>query len=158
VSAAADSTLCPSARCRPGALLLGVVLPSGRVGFAPNEIVVDEGFDRVARAGRAPEQRFRFAQPCAKRGCQNWGGSRCGVADALVSHAQTLPVSVASEGLPDCPIRSSCRWFQQAQGRACAVCQFVVTDGSGDRDATLADAVDRVIPGGTNVLALPILM
>lgn len=120
-----DRVLCPSARCEPGALLLGVVLPDGRVAFASEEIRLTEDFVEAAREGRSPEKRFRFAQPCARGACRQWTGSRCQVIDNV---EEALRGSVAEVELPACSIRERCRWFRQAGPDACLVCSFVVTD------------------------------
>lgn len=120
-----EPVLCPSARCEAGAILLGILLPDGRVAFASDRIVVNEEFVRVAREGRAPEQRFRFSAPCVQGACRQWTGQRCGVIDTVVEHVRPGDKALP---LPECSIRPQCRWYQQAQAHACAVCPLVVTD------------------------------
>jgi hypothetical protein len=115
---------CPSARCEPGAVLLGIVLPNGRVAYAADRFVIDEEFVTIARQGRSPEARFRFSSPCLRGACREWTGERCGVIDEALRYA-----SVSSDiPLPQCSIRSSCRWFAQVGAEACGVCPLVVTD------------------------------
>jgi hypothetical protein len=80
-----DAVLCPSSRCEEGATLLGVVQSDGRVGFASRRYEVTQEFVQIARAGRAPEKRFRFASTCAMKGCRQWTGERCGVIDTIMS-------------------------------------------------------------------------
>ena len=116
--------LCPSSRCERGAVLLGIVLPDGRVAFAADRIVVDDGFVKAAREGRSPESRLRFAAPCVRGGCRQWTGSRCGVIDRVTA-ADPPP---AAPDLPDCSIRPHCRWYLQSGAAACAVCPEVITD------------------------------
>jgi hypothetical protein len=118
-----DGLLCPSARCEPDALLIGIVGPTGRVGHLTPALAVDEDFVVQAHKGRAPEKRFRFAQPCTEDGCQHWTGTRCGVVDAALSRDLE-----PAESLPRCGIRSGCRWFAQSGANACRVCPLVVTD------------------------------
>lgn len=121
-----ETILCPSSLCVEGAILVGIVMPDGRVAFASDRIVVNEDFVRAAREGRSPEKRFRFSTPCAKGGCAQWTGERCGVIDrVMVSGA----VADAPEELPACSIRPQCRWFQQSGAAACAACPEVITDG-----------------------------
>ena len=120
-----DGPLCPSARCEPDALLIGVVGTSGRVGHLTPAVPVDDSFVTKAREGRAPEKRFRFAQPCVERQCRHWTGSRCGVIDAALSRDLE-----SQESLPRCGIRPRCRWFAQSGAAACRVCPLVVTDVS----------------------------
>jgi len=120
-----DELLCPSARCEPGALLLGLIGPDGSVGYVRPALEIDEDFIGRVREGRDPEKRFRFAQPCATSGCEHWSEGRCGVADA----ATTSDVPSASQ-LPACDIRPRCRWYAQAGPSACRSCPTVVTDVS----------------------------
>lgn len=120
-------TTCPSARCEPGARLLGVVDREGIVGFFDTAPVIDESFVRVALAGSPPQQRFRFAQPCVQAACKQWTGTRCGVIDAAIDAVD--PEAVSTE-LRDCAIRESCRWFRQRGPEACQVCPLVITDAS----------------------------
>ncbi|HEU5062244.1 MAG TPA: hypothetical protein VFT79_03700 [Solirubrobacterales bacterium] len=119
-----EDLLCPSAPCEPGALLLGLVGGDGRVGYVRPALEVDEDFVAKALAGRAPEKRFRFAQPCRESGCHFWSEGRCGVADAAAESEEA-----DGEGsLPACAIRPRCRWFAQAGASACRGCPTVVTD------------------------------
>jgi hypothetical protein len=116
---------CPSSRCEPGAILLGIVLPGGRLAYAADRVVIDEEFVAIAKQGRSPEARFRFSSPCARGACRQWTGSGCGVIDAVLSHATAAPSDMP---LPMCSIRPSCRWFAQSGAEACAVCPYVITD------------------------------
>jgi hypothetical protein len=121
-------TACPSSACRPGATLVGVVLPNGRIAYAADRIVVDETFVRAAHEGRPPEQRFRFSTPCMNSGCQQWNGHECGLIDRLLAEYERQFGPPTTDDLPDCPIRPDCRWFLQRGGRSCAVCEILVTD------------------------------
>jgi hypothetical protein len=134
------SALCPSSRCEDGATLIGIVLPSGRVAFSSSRLEVDEEFVNIARAGRSPEKRFRFASACAKHGCRQWSNERCGVIDRLIDQrvsseplvaqpkSEPLEAPRSDAALPACSIRSECRWFQQAGREACVICPDVITD------------------------------
>lgn len=117
---------CPSAECRPGSVLLGIVLPNGRVAFSRDKVVIDAAFVEAAHEGRPPEQRFRFAGSCVESGCRQWAGHGCGLIDRLVSEGADEP---PPPSLPNCSVRDSCRWYDQHRHRACAVCPEVVTDG-----------------------------
>lgn len=120
-----ETILCPSSRCQEGAILVGIVLPDGRVAFSSNQIVVDQEFVQIANEGRSPEKRFRFGGLCVKGGCQQWTGSRCGVIDSIMKSTQNR---TETSTLPDCSIRSQCRWFYQSGADACGVCSDVITD------------------------------
>jgi hypothetical protein len=127
---------CPSARCTPGAILLGIVLPDGRVAYARDRVVIDREFVEVAQNGRPPEQRFRFSSPCVESGCRQWTGARCSVIDDVVDFAAAEATGPPSpDALPACSIRPTCRWFRQQGALACAVCPEIVTDQRGSQPA-----------------------
>ena len=71
-----------------------------------------------------PGEVFRFAAPCAQRGCGHFdaGTDRCRLAERIVS---ALPAVVHK--LPPCAIRGSCRWWKQEGAAACRRCPQVVT-------------------------------
>lgn len=119
-----EKILCPSSPLHEGAILVGIRMPDGRVAFASDRIIVDAEFVQIARSGRSPESRFRFGSACAKTGCAQWSGGRCGVIDRLMEAAPRE----ASAELPECSLRSQCRWFYQRGADACAVCPEVLTD------------------------------
>lgn len=120
-----EKKLCPSYYCQSGAILLGIVMRDGRVAFSSDRLVVNEEFVQIARAGRTPEKRFRFGGQCVQSGCRQWTGERCGLIDKIT---ETANIDVESAGLPECSIRSECRWFYQSGAEACAVCPEIVTD------------------------------
>jgi len=117
--------LCPSARMKQGAVLLGIVMADGRVAFAPNRLAVNSEFESNAREGRSPEKRFRFADTCVQRGCAQWTGTRCGVIDEVSAE---VPISAWQSDLPQCSIRPQCRWHHQIGSQACRACPVVITD------------------------------
>ena len=119
-----DRVLCPSSPCEAGAILVGIITRDGHVAFAPDRLDVGEEFVRVAREGRQPERRFRFASPCVRGACCQWTGTRCGVVDQVIADLPTEP----TDSLPACSIRPRCRWFAQTGAAACAVCPVVITD------------------------------
>lgn len=119
---------CPSAPAEPGALLLGVVGPAGRVVPLRSPLRVDADFVATARAEGAPEARMRFASPCREGGCAQWTGERCGVIARVMDHLRPPETAAA---LPPCLIRASCRWFSERGGAACGVCDLIVTDQAG---------------------------
>jgi hypothetical protein len=148
--------LCPSAPCEPGAVLVGVVLTDGRVAFAADRLVVETEFVQVARQGRAPEKRFRFASPCLRHGCAQWAHDRCGVIDSVIDGAEAAEFD---GDLPACSIRPECRWFAQAGANACAICPAVITDLREDAvpiaGSTAATAPSAGLPSGTRVARPP---
>jgi hypothetical protein len=121
------SMSCPSRACEPGVRVLGVMRRSGHLAYLQTPVTVDEGFVARARAEGSPERRFRFTGTCLERGCPQWTGERCAVADEVVS---SISVAIPSK-LPVCTIRGSCRWFAQSGAAACRVCDRVVADSGG---------------------------
>jgi hypothetical protein len=120
--------LCPSARCEAGSTLLGLVNAQGRIDFLAEPFAIDAGFVAAAREGRPPEQRFRFASPCLKRGCEKWDGERCGVAKVLHQRGPELLPPDEAAVLPRCSIRPRCRWHGEYGDPICATCSWVVTE------------------------------
>ena len=120
--------LCPSGPIdQPKARILGVIGADGRLVFAKQPIEIDENFKALAKRGRNPSKRFRFVTNCIQNRCSHWKEGRCIVAD-IVTDEMTLGESETETALPDCPIRSSCRWFYQRGASACRVCPNVVAD------------------------------
>ena len=118
---------CPSARCEPGANLLGVVLPEGKIAHLAVRTPVDRVFVAIAEQGRAPAKRFRFSSPCRRGDCRQWSQQRCSVIDTLLLDLGPADVEAP---VPRCSIRPDCRWFRQVGLKACRVCADVVTDNS----------------------------
>jgi hypothetical protein len=128
---------CPSACCEEGAILLGIVGVDGVIGYVTPQMTVDTDFCRAAQQGRKPETRFRFAQPCVENQCIQWTGSCCGLIHQVLESSEGVRITGQSpEALPQCVIRSSCRWFAQAGTQACAVCPVIIH--SPDRTALLS--------------------
>ena len=120
-----EKKLCPSYKCKDGAILLGVVMRDGRVAFSADRIIVNKEFVDIAREGRSPEKRFRFGGQCVQSGCKQWTGSRCGVIDSVIEEEKER---LDYSSLPECSIRPECRWFDQRGAEACAICPEVITD------------------------------
>jgi hypothetical protein len=120
---------CPSAFCREGALLLGVMTPSGTLSYVQPPTRVNADFVARAKALGRPESRFRFSSPCVEGACPQWTGDGCAVVDKVLEEEK--PVALESGRLPHCAIRRDCRWFAQRGADACAVCPRVVADIGG---------------------------
>jgi hypothetical protein len=125
---------CPSSTGTAGNLLIGIVRPDGTVAPVRPALEVDAEFvERAGAAGRAPEERMRFAGPCAGSGCRQWLDERCGLVERLTSDASTD--SPTGDPLP-CPIRPTCRWWAQRGPAACRVCPTIVR-GATPRETTV---------------------
>jgi len=123
-----EPILCPSAPCDPDAILLGAVRDDGRVGYLSTRILIDREFAESATEGGSATKRFRFANRCIEDGCQQWGESRCSLADAIAAHPE--PERRPGDPLPHCSIRSQCRWYRQTGPEACRSSALVITDAS----------------------------
>jgi hypothetical protein len=69
VNASGGEKSCPSAFCHEGALLLGVMTPSGRLSYVQPPTRVDADFVARAEAMGRPESRFRFSAPAGAKSC-----------------------------------------------------------------------------------------
>jgi hypothetical protein len=89
-----------------------------------------------------PMEVFRFAAPCAESACQHFDGSRCRLAQRIVT---IVPEAVRR--LPPCRIRTTCRWWHEQGAAACFRCPVVVTS---DHRPTpeLRVAADPATPAG----------
>ncbi len=117
--------LCPSGRCRAGSQLIGVVGRDGRVGYVTPALELSDTFCETANAGRNPQARFRFTEPCAEDDCAQWDGNGCGLIDQLLA---TNAPHESRTALPRCGIRGACRWFAQEGRAACGICPLVITE------------------------------
>lgn len=124
-----EDKTCPSARAAPGAILLGVKGADGRIKHMRTAMSVDAAFIESASTSGKPEARMRFGAPCQTSGCAQWTGTRCGVIDNVLEHLAVDRAPVAKT-LPPCPIRATCRWYDQTGETACYACDLVVTDQS----------------------------
>lgn len=119
--------LCPSAMCKSGNWLFGIVGRDGLIPFIEKPVSIDDDFVSMARQGRPPEKRFRFTTPCLEKGCGQWKNGRCSVGDEVVAVLGAVHFHSKSN-LPACSIRDACRWHRQTGDSACFVCLEVITD------------------------------
>lgn len=123
----AGHKLCPSARCAPGSLLLGVVQSTGTVDFLAAPLAVTERFSELAHQGRMPEARFRFSAPCLRSACTKWQGG-CGVAERASALALQHDLQADPGSIPDCAIRTRCQWHAEHGAEICGACRWVITE------------------------------
>ena len=124
--------LCPSARCKDGAIVLGIVLPNKTIAYADRRLRIDSAqAEQMLSGTMSPEKRFRFSSPCAQHSCGQWSNGKCGVIEQVLT---APPPPSLPRDLPDCSIRKQCRWFVQRGAEACSVCRYVVTDSSANTE------------------------
>jgi hypothetical protein len=120
-----SALLCPSAQPEiAGSTVLGVVagtpdLPD--VAYLDVSLpVTQELLNRAASV--KPTEVFRFAAHCEEGACRHFSGGHCALVTRIV---QILPV--ATDALPRCVIRPTCRWYRQQGREACLRCPQIVT-------------------------------
>jgi hypothetical protein len=114
---------CPSATLSEGAVLLGIVNENGSIGFISNETAITGDLYDDLAASPHPEKQFRFSSACVESGCRQWRQGKCSVIQRIID-ANEEP----EPQLPDCSIRTSCRWFYQEGPKACSFCPYVITN------------------------------
>jgi hypothetical protein len=137
-----EDLLCPSGRCSVGSQLIGIVGPDGRLGYVDPPLEVDSTFIEISSRGRAPESRFRFAEPCLGHLCEHWADDQCGLIGRLSAGADELALNDDAK-LPRCGIRPTCRWFSQRGPEACVACPHVVRRSR--RPAPATSPVDEAL-------------
>lgn len=126
---------CPSSLGQVGSNLLGVVNANGTVGFFSDPVEVTQEFIDDTGDVKDLENRFRFSNKCVQSGCKQWTGKECGVIKAVLA-LDSIP---QKNDLPDCSIRTTCRWYFQEGAVACNGCRYVITNVS----EPLADPVSE---------------
>jgi hypothetical protein len=142
---------CPSAHpAMPGSAVLGVVLGTieqPRVSYLIKVEAVTQSILDLA-APVSPTRVFRFAAPCAGRACHHFDGTNCQLVSRIVEH---LPS--ATDVLPECAIRSSCRWWRQEGAEACHRCPLIATESFGA--AEFADSMRVAAIPRSGLVPLP---
>ncbi len=125
-SASSRELLCPSSRgTSEDSVLIGVVTQgSDRPMVLPiaRGVAVTPELLRLSEPA-SPTEVFRFASPCQSGRCLHFQNTKCQLAVRSVELLETV-----TEDLPECSIRSSCRWFRQEGASICKRCPQVVTD------------------------------
>jgi hypothetical protein len=118
-----EEALCPSSRISEGSKLLGIRQDDGKVVILPNPLVIDASFPENLPKGAVPEQLFRFVNKCVKSDCAQWTKKGCGIALRISRY-----IDKTENGMPECSIRSSCRWHMQEGDSICRICPYIITD------------------------------
>jgi len=116
--------MCPSSVCSEGATLLGIVKGNGTISFVKEKLTVTKNFVEISKTGRKPESRFRFANTCLQAPCVHWKENKCSLVDNMVNVFSKVAADV--NDLPECTIRSDCRWYDQHGSKACTVCPYLI--------------------------------
>jgi hypothetical protein len=83
--------------------------------------------DEVAESlgGVSDGQVLRIAAPCQEHSCLHFRDSNCTLITKIVRAAPDVP---ADGPLPQCYLRSRCRWFRQEKAAACRRCDVISTE------------------------------
>jgi len=112
-----------------GSVVLGIVIAPGQVAYlTPSVAVTEDLLGSLRESGIPIENRMRFACACREHQCRQWVNNsaengRCGLVDRAV---EALAIGDEPANLPNCGIRSHCRWFAQRQRKACLACPEIL--------------------------------
>lgn len=128
---------CPSAQPDwEGAKVFGVVMGTvtePRVSYLAQAQLISQELVELTRPV-SPAEVFRIAAPCVTHRCQHFENGRCQLVSRTIAHLEPV-----IEKLPPCPIRVSCRWWNEQGKEACYRCPQVVTNSfSQDEKVILA--------------------
>ncbi len=122
---AEQAPLCPSAQPEIGGsvifAIIGGTAANPRATYLSEPRATDPAGLKLAEPV-TPTEVFRFAAPCARSGCQHYGGAKCQLVRRTVQALEPV-----RESLPACPIRPRCNWWQQEGKAACLRCPQIVT-------------------------------
>ncbi len=119
--------LCPSARCKTGNTIFGMLTDKGSVAFLRDKLTATESFVEATKNGSKPESRFRFSDKCYESACEKWNGQNCSVAK-IAAELSISDVRLLEESVPSCAIREHCRWFYERGDSACKACRWLITE------------------------------
>lgn len=112
--------LCPAAGPTEDAVLFGLIDRRGQVTFGRKAIPVTRQL--LLQLPVEADRQFRFASACAGGGCIHWSDG-CSLS-ARLSEFQAFRQDGGEDGLPDCAIRTQCRWYIQDGPQMCSNCQI----------------------------------
>jgi hypothetical protein len=116
---------CPSSVAAEGSVLLGVFNKNGSLGYISNKTEVTGNLYEQVKKTKDPEKHFRFSNTCVESGCRQWSSGKCGVINNILHANEDLNLEAQ---LPNCSIRTSCRWYFQEGAQACTFCPYIVTN------------------------------
>ncbi len=122
-----ESKTCPSSRFSKGAYLIGIKNEQEEMDMLATPVKITAelyGQMHSSAAGTKPEKTLRVANKCVESGCKQWTGTKCGVIDNVL---QSIEEKYLKDQLPECAIRSTCRWYAQRNIEACRACSLVTT-------------------------------
>ncbi len=120
-----NGKLCPSSKLSKGAYLLGIKNEENKIDILSEPVKVDgELLEKFNTHDTKAEKALRFTNKCVQSGCKQWTGEKCGVIDNILEKVEEKYIE---DNLPDCAIRSTCRWYFQEGASACKVCTLVTT-------------------------------
>lgn len=120
-----EKKTCPSSKFTKGASLIGIKNDEEEIDILAEPIkITEELYEQLKSADVKPEKAIRLANKCITSGCKQWTGEKCGVIDDRLAKVEE---SYLKDHLPECAIRTTCRWYSQQGDLACKVCPLVTT-------------------------------
>jgi hypothetical protein len=119
------SKSCPSSTLSEGAILLGVINTNGSVGYVTNPVELTGDLFETVKQQKDPEKHYRFSSGCVETGCHQWQQGGCSVIKRVMQANDDVPLE---QQMPDCSIRTSCRWYFQEGAKACSFCPYIITN------------------------------
>ncbi len=121
---------CPSSIPLPSSKLLGILNEkTNRMEILPEPVAVDKDIQKeLDRFGDQKMKTVRYTNSCATKGCKQWDGAKCSLVGNIL---KKIDKNKREKYLPECDIRSSCRWYAQEKETACKVCTLVQYDLAG---------------------------
>lgn len=115
---------CPSSVPLPSSKLLGVLNEeTNRMEILPEPVPIDKDIQKeLDRFGDKKMTTIRLTNSCATKGCAQWKENKCSLIGNIL---EKIEAKQKEKDLPECGIRSTCRWYAQEKEEACRVCTFV---------------------------------
>ena len=114
--------LCPSAPLAEGALLFGLIDRRGHVSYSQAAVPVTRKLLLQLPVAESAERQFRFASACDTVACRHWADG-CALSAKLSELQVFASDSESTTSLPNCSIRTQCRWYLQDGPKMCSTCQ-----------------------------------
>ncbi len=120
--------LCPSAFISDASLLLGIVNDNGEISYFGKPLNIPDSFRSSVQKGNSPEKRFRFSTECFSKNCVQWKNNKCSIGEKVKKESEIRHYKLGETGIPNCGIRSACRWYKQEGIKSCMSCKFIITN------------------------------
>lgn len=119
MSAIKKTYSCPSYFPSLKAKIIGVK-STDKVHILPQALSISEEFLKKIENSKIAVTDFRYSGKCMEGKCKQWGNGQCGLVANVLEKMNAIDTEI-----PNCPIRTTCRWYSQKGADACKVCEQV---------------------------------